>query len=651
MSIPKQKSENYQNIGGINTKGSRYITGPHQCLDLQNFDFSRVASLTRRQGTTFTIGATLPARIGTLYEYTRLTGASYQFAVGASEIYKWTGSGFQSFYSLGATSGMGFIGQSVYVSDRLSMKTFSDYLWMSNNWTFLQTQGTSVYLAQLPPLNTSTSAVTSATGVGASYFFATHTYVYRAAYLNHRGYVGPAGSTLVFGVSSTGGAFPISSGATQLAFNLSADPTGYDAFQTLVWRVDVGYGTSCFCFVTGTTFLNNSGNKKTFVDNGGNGTIPSGMSLCPDPGINDDNVTFLNYQNGSNTVQIGTPSILELYNNSMFYAGFDFGITSFVVTGFFSPFTIDDPHSTVFFSESGNPELILQESFFEVRTNDGDKITCLRSYDGQIIISKRFSFHIVYGDDPDNYTLTEKSDQYGILNKRCSAVWHSKFWFLDGAGKGIVEYNGSNFQVKSDAIEAVFKRMNLSAALLEAEMMHVKERNEVWTLIPIDSSSTNNCVVVYDYIADAWTTFFGIEAATMVNMFYTFDTPKPVFGGYSGMIRHMGATLFSDYGNPIRTVYRPRFVSNYGWSATELYRRLFLDVDPILGITYTFGLNMYVNQSDTPAQSQTFTSATFQQRIDFGIPGKGFSPELINSDLSPLRINGFTIESRFQRAT
>lgn len=636
-------------MGGINTKGSRYITGPHQCLDLQNFDFSRVASLTRRQGTTFTIGATLPARIGSLYEYTRLTGASYEFAVGASEIYKWTDTGFQSFYSLGATTGMGFNGQSIYVSDRLAMKTFSDYLWMSNNWTFLQTNGVSVYLAQLPIPVIGTLADTVALGTAASYFIDTHNYSYRMSYLNHRGYVGPTGASYTFGPLGSA-IHGISGGATQIAFNYnSADPTGYDAYYTLMWRTDIGYGTSCFCFVTGTTFLDRSGTQKTFVDNGS--TPMSGMSLCPDPGFNDDSVTFLNYQNGRNLVQIGTPSIMELYNNSMFYAGFDFGIASFATTGFAAPFTIDDPHSTVFFSESGNPELVLLESFFEVRTNDGDKVTCLKSYDGQIIISKRFSFHIVYGDDPDNYTLTEKTDQYGVLNKRSVAIFNSKLWFLDGAGKGVVEYNGSNFQVKSDTIEATFKRMNLQAALLEAEMMHVKERNEVWTLIPIDDSATNNCVVVYDYIVDAWTTFFGIEASTMIVMFYKFGVPKPIFGGYSGMIRHMGPTLFSDCGNAIRTVFRPRFVSNYGWSATEIYRRFFLDVDPVLGITYSFGANFYVNQSDTPAQSQTFTCATFQQRVDFGIPGKGFSPEVINNDIQPLRINGFTVESRFQRAT
>jgi hypothetical protein len=48
----KIKSESYNNLGGINTKVSPYLTGPQEFLDLENFDFTRPGSLTKSPGTT-----------------------------------------------------------------------------------------------------------------------------------------------------------------------------------------------------------------------------------------------------------------------------------------------------------------------------------------------------------------------------------------------------------------------------------------------------------------------------------------------------------------------------------------------------------------------------------------------------------------------
>ena len=80
-----------------------------------------------------------------------------------------------------------------------------------------------------------------------------------------------------------------------------------------------------------------------------------------------------------------------------------------------------------------------------------------------------------------------------------------------------------------------------------------------------------------------------------------------------------------------------------------MFRWLFLDVDPVVGVTHSFSTNYYLDAGNSAALSGSIVTAAYQTRTDFGLPGKGLSIELIEGSTLPCRLNGYTVGSRFQR--
>lgn len=121
----KLKSESYKNLGGINQKVSQYQTSPLEFLDIKNFDFQKPNALSSRWGSTQYVSQNFGAPITSLFEYSRLSGASW-VVIGASG---------SLWY--GATTG-----QSQGMSFTLSGQTLSiPYNFWVHYWSFKQGLG------------------------------------------------------------------------------------------------------------------------------------------------------------------------------------------------------------------------------------------------------------------------------------------------------------------------------------------------------------------------------------------------------------------------------------------------------------------------------------------------------------------------------
>ena len=178
-------------------------------------------------------------------------------------------------------------------------------------------------------------------------------------------------------------------------------------------------------------------------------------------------------------------------------------------------------------------------------------------------------------------------------------------------------------------------------------MLHVKQHNEVWAAIPVDGATTPNVIVVYDYVAQAWTTYEGLAPNVAAICKGSLTLPVPVMGFSNGDIRYMNATYTG--AEFMTTVVRFPFVTNFGWSTTQVFRRLYVDVDPVVGMTHLFNANFYLNDSNTVSLTRGITTTSHQTRIDFGLPANGMSVELIEGSTLATRIPCYTVESRFQR--
>lgn len=470
--------------------------------------------------------------------------------------------------------------------------TFVDRLFMTNGSEFFKYDGTAATNYSLPPGVGMTFAIGVSTAAGISGLI---TFYY--GYKNDRGYYGPATQ----GVTITALSF------TNISFSGFTTPAGYGISALIFYASENNQtqGFQAFEFPV---------NTATLV------VVQASLAILGSR-LASDALWFT-----------AAPTSIEIYNNQLFLAGFS------------------GAQSTVYFSDIGEPESVLPESFFEVRTNDGDKMTNLKSYYTQLLLFKERSFHALSGDDPSNFTLRQISDQYGAISKRAVATFEDKCFFLDR--KGIVEFNGANVAIVSDRIEHIFNRMNLSAAATFAIMQHVGRRNEVWTAIPCDGATFNNCIIVYDYQVQAFTVFDGLSPSALTVSRATFSQYFPFFGDYSGRVHNFGESLYSDNGVGMTALFQTRnYNGEMGFSVQKLWRRLFLDTNQQASSTQTINIDFYVNDGTSMALTRSMGETLFQSRIDFGLSAKSLSFVLSNvSNDSPLKINGFTIEYRFQRA-
>ncbi len=325
------------------------------------------------------------------------------------------------------------------------------------------------------------------------------------------------------------------------------------------------------------------------------------------------------------------PKTIEQFQNTLFLSGFA------------------STPDTVWYSRPGEFEALDIDAFFDFRSNDGDIVTCLKAYFTQLVIFKVNSIGVITGNVADDtFTLSEVTTQYGNLSNNSACVWNQKMWFLDKSG--VCEYNGANTRIVSDRVEDYFLRMNVQAARFTASMIHVKEHNEVWCAIPIDGAEKNNIIIVYDYLADAWTTKPISQLTYLANMTQGVDKQVTRYGDYSGMVYSFGQSLVLNNGVAPTCVIKTGFIHNMGHSVEKMFRRLYLDAAIPAGSTQTIAVNFYQNQGVSPVLQTTMVISDYQKRIDYGISAADMAIEFIYSEGTFLKLNGYTVEYRFQRS-
>lgn len=634
IGYPETKSEDYQLLGGINTKVSLYMNGPAEFRDISNLNFVSTGALTKRPGTTLFSGVTLGQFIGSSlkqitsgYEFQQLSGASYMVVSCAGVLTQ-----MYATFSVSPTAFNNFSTVSVKPGAIFSFVTFVDRLFSCNGSEFLRlapSSGLSTVLNAYQyslPTGVSFSAITGiSTALG---FASTGVYSVAFSYVNDRGYVGP--------ITPSGGLTFTLGGTTSIVFTLSNMTflnNYYGVTSVVIWRTARNGSVLTRAFDLPWNYGNQGGGGDTL--------------LTIDPVLNEVSplspiapaTIYLPYASigSSSLLSFGLtaapfiPRYLEIFNNQMFMAGFS------------------TAPSTLWWSDIGEPEGIEPNFSVQVRTNDGDRITGMKSYLGGMIITKKNSFHILTGNNPNNFALQQISDQYGCLSNKAFVQWNDNLWFLDS--KGIMEYNGANIRCVSDKIEPIFNLMNVNAAVDNACAIHVKKSNEIWFAIPANGATINNQIIVYDYVAEAWTHYDGVQAQCLFNARGGFSNLTPFAGGYTGGLVYFDNTLTSDNNRGITCSFDSMFFAARGQTTENMYRRYYLNVDPVLGFTQPIQMTFKTNFGATIQLSRTMFQAPYQSRIDFGLSARSIQASMYHFSASlSLKVNGFTIESRFQRS-
>lgn len=669
MADQKPTSQNYQNLGGINKKVSEYNLNQTEFDDLRNLDFFVPNALTKRPGSTGFVSG-LSSKVSSLHEHQFLNGTNIVLGQITNTI------GYVNFgtSTFNFTPLMSPVGSSYFLisNQQVDYVSFLDQVFYANGQVF-GFVGPSLISQNMPipltPAQLSAIGATSGTVVSTG---GTHTILlaYYAQYLgNPDGSVGFKNAQYgpliqTGGFNDLGarlsGSYIVKAGATVAVTNFG---------ETLFNNYIVPGVSHLALFLFATNDLSILANQQfnygefksqedffSIVDKikfftlypipglsttayyGVNATLLLGTAFGSFNTTSTFSYTGIGYVQATaelpvitgNFFQTYTPKYLEVNNNRLLITGFSAAPSSVVP------------------SELINPYIYKAENLFEVRTNDGDVISGIKTYNDETLIFKRKSFYRLLGDNPSNYSISEVSLEYGCLNNKTIIEFKERLAWLDR--QGIVLYNGSTYEVISTKIEPIFRRMNFTAAETQACAVHFNNRNQVWFGIPIDGSQVNNITLVYDYLIQAWTIFDGFNPASF---YYTQNTgtPRVIMGDYSGMIRSFSESLFSDLGQGISCKMLTRFESNDGENSTNIYRRFFLNVQPEVGSTQAMNVKAYSNYDSTTVQAtfQMFQS-TFQSRAEIGVVGKSVQFEVNHVSASlPLEINGFGISRRFLR--
>lgn len=591
MADGKMKSESYQLLGGINSKASIYVNGPMEFRDISNMNFVAPGALTKRPGTTLYSGATVAGAITSGYEFARLSGNSYMIATASGTAYTVTNSGYNAFKS-------GLLNNGVF-----SFVTFVDRLFACNGNDFFKFDGNTTENYSLPAGITGWGATAAVGGTFSSFSGVTYSnggltgpYVVSFGFVNDRGFFGPVAPGITV----------VTDGITlnTIAYYGITYPPGYGVTAIALYRSTPGGVQLTFSTLAPITI--------------GSTIIDVGVTLTSQIASFAQQFTTL------------VPQYLQIFNNQLFMAGFS---------------TLP---SEVVWSEIGEPEAVDPGFDVEIRTNDGDVITGMRTYNNTLIVTKRYSFFQIFGDNPADFIFQQISDQYGCLSNRAMVVYQNLIWFLDE--KGVVQYDGSNFTIKSNSVEPFFKAMNIDAARNNAVAIHAKFFNEVWFAIPINGSTVNNIILVFDYLTGAWTHYDGLSISSLWMARGSLPGKVPMIGNYTGAIFNFGSSLMGDNGNAITCMFDSSFITPTGKTIENMYRRFYLDVNPIVGVTLPITMNFQTNFGTTIQATRTMYQNPYQSRIDFGLSARAIQAQMIASSATyPLTVNGFTFESRVQR--
>lgn len=630
MSYQKRRETHYNLYGGVNEKTSKYNLQNQQVSDLRNMDFNVPNALSKRPG--FTQMAQFSGPINNIFEFERLAGASYLMVSSDDGLYYRDGTTFASVIT-GLTSGQAF-----------DMLAFTDQLWAANGETFIYWTGDTLYPHQLAPTNNASRSFAGSTTAPLNFLGVTNTSASENSMLISGKYavLDDVGNLSPFKFLETG---------LSPKNPLLSQPYGSNTFAISGFTTNGIAGATAFAIYL-------------YLYDTNGGFDPAGIA-----GGSDDSgfarnipfdayrfITFLPTSTITFAVANADFNFPEIYNINPGYTGppFAFGesytpkyIENFQERLLLSGFSTSP--SVVFFSDIGNGNFVEPQNFFEVRTNDGDRITGTKTYRNEALIFKRNSFHRLIGNSPDNYQLIEISTEYGCLSNQAIVEFQDKLAFLDE--RGVVMYNGSNYEIMTNTIELTLRRMNIDAAIDQAVAVHLDFRNQIWFGIPVDGSEVNNLTIVYDYLLNAWTFFDGFDAGAFAMARNELDRDYLWFGGQSGVLSYFSPSFYGDNGSGITCVVETKFDAPDGQNIQNMFRRLFVDVNTPTGTTGTIDVEVFADYNNALVQ-QTFAvyQNQFQTRTDFGVQGKSVAFKMThNSPSLPLEMYGYTVQRRYLR--
>lgn len=289
-------------------------------------------------------------------------------------------------------------------------------------------------------------------------------------------------------------------------------------------------------------------------------------------------------------------------------------------------FCIEDI-DTIRWSDSFAPETWPAVNVWDIDKGDGDELSALFVYGGELLACKKLSIFKLSGSTLDDFKSDRVESKHGVAGPRAGIVVEPYFYYV--SEDGIFRWDGlKSTDLTSTVIPQTWAGVN-KVNLYKAAAGYNRVYNSLWFHVPEGASTTNNMVLVYDLSFDSWWIFRGIEASCMID--YNNGTNIKVYtgGAASGFVIEQN-TGFNDLGSAISAYWTGKNFDGGDPVRMKKFKKAFaVDANGLNDAVFNYRLNY--GEYQAPAAVTDLNDA----RKYAIVSGKGryFQPKFLHSVL------------------
>lgn len=221
--------------------------------------------------------------------------------------------------------------------------------------------------------------------------------------------------------------------------------------------------------------------------------------------------------------------------------------------------------------------------FIICETPNGENISGIIAGINHVTVFKPNSIHELFGYSPSDYRFVPVTYEVGVMNNNCAVVFNNVMFILHRTG--IYKYAGGVMPSKifSEPVQWYVDNMNAAAANIAALGT---DGSKLYVSIPMNGSTSNDTVLVYDPQYDVWTVWNGYTGSRFAKI-----GEDMYIGNNDGTVRKVGG--LADNGAPIAWSRVSKPFTGGSMSQSIRWFRMFLVLDVPAGSS----LNIHVSKS------------------------------------------------------
>lgn len=158
-------------------------------------------------------------------------------------------------------------------------------------------------------------------------------------------------------------------------------------------------------------------------------------------------------------------------------------------------------------------------NYIDIEPDDGDSITAIKRYQNTLYVFKKRSIHevIITGNSgADAFIVRPVARGIGAYAKNSVVPIETRGIVFLGAD-GIYLFDGSNFEFISDPIQTKINNLNRSRYPYAVGALY-PAKHQLWLAVSAGSETSNDTILVWDYIQEAWSVYDGITANALTTV-------------------------------------------------------------------------------------------------------------------------------------